>query len=76
MKKHGLIDALQGLQDDKYDLVVLNMPPRSGKLISDDTPVLTKNGWKTHGNLCVGDYVLNDKGNFVLVVCVSPKVYA
>lgn len=31
LKKHGLIDALQGLQDDKYDLVVLNMPPRSGK---------------------------------------------
>ena len=76
LKKHGLIDALQGLQDDKYDLVVLNMPPRSGKLISDDTPVLTKNGWKTHGNLCVGDYVLNDKGNFVLVEGVSPKDYA
>lgn len=31
LQKHGLIDALQGLQDDKYDLVVLNMPPRSGK---------------------------------------------
>ena len=76
LKKHGLIDALQGLQDDKYDLVVLNMPPRSGKLISDDTPVLTKNGWKTHGDLCVGDYVLNDKGNFVLVEGVSPKDYA
>lgn len=76
LKKHGLIDALQGLQDDKYDLVVLNMPPRSGKLISDDTPVLTRNGWKTHGNLGVGDYVLNDKGNFVLVEDVSPKDYA
>ena len=31
LKKHGVMDAFQDLQDDKLDLLVLNMPPRVGK---------------------------------------------
>jgi hypothetical protein len=31
LKKHGVIQAFQDLQDDKLDLLVLNMPPRVGK---------------------------------------------
>lgn len=73
LKKHGLIQGIQDLIDDKLDLLVLNLPPRIGKELSDNTPVLTKNGWKNHGDLVPGDYVLNDKGRFVKVLAISPK---
>ena len=47
-----------------------------GKLISDDTPVLTDCGWKTHGDLVVGDSVVGRNGEFVKVTHVFPKYYA
>lgn len=31
LEKHGIMDAFQDLQDDKLDLMVLNLPPRTGK---------------------------------------------
>lgn len=31
LKKHGVIDAFQRLEDDELDLLVLNLPPRIGK---------------------------------------------
>lgn len=73
LKKHGVMEAFQDLQDDKLDLLVLNMPPRVGKQLSDDTPVLTRRGWRMHGDLIPGDEVLNDKGEFVHVLGVSEK---
>lgn len=73
LKKHGVIQGVQDLIDDKLDLLVLNLPPRIGKLLSNSTPVLTKNGWKKHGDLQVGDYVLNNKGRFVKVLATSPE---
>lgn len=73
LKKHGVIQGVQDLIDDKLDLLVLNLPPRIGKLLSNSTPILTKNGWKKHGDLQVGDYVLNNKGRFVKVLATSPE---
>lgn len=73
LKKHGVVQGVQDLIDDKLDLLVLNLPPRIGKELSDDTPILTKTGWKNHGDLVVGDYVLNHKGDFVKVEALSPK---
>ena len=73
LKKHGLMQGFQDLNDDKLDLLVLNLPPRIGKLLSNSTPILTKNGWKKHGDLQVGDYVLNNKGRFVKVLATSPE---
>lgn len=73
MRKHGVTQGIQDLIDDKLDLLVLNLPPRIGKLLSNSTPVLTKNGWKKHGDLQVGDYVLNHKGRFVKVLATSPE---
>ena len=32
--------------------------------ISDNTPVLTRNGWKNHGDLVVGDEVIGLDGQF------------
>lgn len=73
LKKHGVIQGVQDLIDDKLDLLVLNLPPRIGKNLSNSTPVLTKNGWKKHGDLQIGDYVLNNKGRFVKVLATSPE---
>lgn len=73
LEKHGVMQGLQDLQDDKLDLMVLNLPPRVGKQLSDDTPVLTRRGWKNHGDLVVGDYVINNRGQFVKVLAISEK---
>ena len=47
-----------------------------GKLLADNTPVFTRNGWKTHGEIVVGDEVIGRYGKFVRVKRVFPKSYA
>ena len=59
-----------------YDILIISCPPQHGKLCADDTPVLTSEGWKNHGDLKVGDYVYNHKGEKVMVTYVHPKYYA
>lgn len=75
-----LCDSVQDFVSSKnekaFEILIINTPPQHGKLIADFTPVLTKDGWKKHGDLEVGDYVLNHKGDFVKVTCVHPKYKA
>mgnify|MGYP002768554312 CR=1 FL=1 len=73
LEKHGLIQAMQDMVDDKLDFLFVSLPPRIGKNLSNSTPILTKKGWVKHGDLQVGDYVLNDKGRFVKVLATSPE---
>lgn len=68
-----LVNAMQELEDDKLDLLAISLPPGVGKLLADDTPVLTRNGWKTHGELVVGDEVIGLDGEFKKVIAVHPK---
>lgn len=68
-----VVNALQDLEDDKLDLLTVSLPPGVGKLLADDTPVLTKNGWKNHGDLVVGDMVIGLDGKFKKVIAVHPK---
>ena len=68
-------DALQKLTNDELDELFISMPPRVGKLLADDTPVLTTNGWKNHGDLKVGDMVFNPYGLPVPVLGVVPKYH-
>lgn len=70
---YQLVCALQDLVDDKLDELFLSMPPRVGKLLADSTPVLTTKGWKSHGELTVGDYVFSPEGKAVRVIAVHPK---
>lgn len=71
----GYIHYLQELDDvnSSVNLVICNMPSGYGKLIANDVPVLTKDGWKKHGDLKVGDYVIGKQGQFVRVNIVHPK---
>lgn len=44
-----------------------------GKLLANQTPVLTRKGWKYHGDLVVGDEVISNTGAWVKVLHVFPK---
>lgn len=68
-----LTNAVQRLEDDELDMLFLHMPPRTGKLLADDTPVFTADGWKNHGDLVVGDKVIGSDGKYTEVVKVHPK---
>ena len=68
-----LVDDLQDLFDGKLDFLGVSLPPRIGKLVADDTKVLTRSGWKFHGDLVVGDAVISPNGSFVKVTHVFPK---
>lgn len=68
-----IVQALQDLEDDKLDLLSISMPPGTGKQLSDDTPVLTRKGWVTHGELKIGDEVIGIDGEFKRVTFVFPK---
>ena len=57
--------------EGKSPRLMLLMPPRHGKLLADDTMVLTSEGWKTHGGLVKGDKVMGLKG-WTEVIGVSP----
>ena len=70
-----VVNLLQRLEDDELDEGFVHMPARVGKLISDDTPVFTKDGWKRHGELKLGDKVVGSDGNFTTVICVHPKYH-
>lgn len=71
-----VVNDLQDLEDGTIEFYGLSLPPRVGKLIADDTPVLTDEGWKNHGDLQVGDYVYDYDGMPVRVTHVFPKQYA
>lgn len=71
-----VVDELQALEDGKYDFLGISLPPRVGKLLSDDTPVLTTDGWKNHGDLMVGDGVFGRDGEVKRVLHVFPKHFA
>ena len=68
-----IVDEMQDLEDGKFEILSVSLPPRTGKFLKNSTPILTKNGWKNHGDLVIGDEVLNHKGEFVKVQHVFPK---
>ena len=70
------VDAYQRVLDGELDFLSVSMPKRSGKLISKDCPVLTVDGWKTHGDLKIGDKVFGIDGKPKRVVWVHPDDYA
>jgi predicted phage terminase large subunit-like protein len=71
---HQLIAKyLEKVERGEIKRLMIFQPPRSGKLLADKTPVLTTEGWKTHGELKVGDFVYDLKGHPVSVLAVSEK---
>ena len=54
--------------------LIISLPPRHGKQIAVSYPVLTTEGWKTHGELCVGDLVFHPTGKPVKVIAVNTPI--
>lgn len=71
-----IIKELESIVYDKPHNLIISIPVRFGKLIADETPVLTKEGWKNHGDLKAGDYVIGLDGKFKKVLAISPKAPA
>lgn len=59
--------------DEKYKEIIIVTCSQYGKAIEDDELVLTRSGWKKHGDLVVGDEVISQNGEFVKVLHVHPK---
>ena len=58
--------------DESYKRLCVAMPPRHP--CAYDTPVYTTKGWKKHGELKVGDFVISPTGKPVEVIKVFPSV--
>lgn len=70
---YPLVREMQRLEDDELDILCISLPPGVGKALADDTPILTRQGWKNHGDLVVGDEVIGLDGKFKKVTHVHPK---
>lgn len=68
-----LVKSMQALEMGDLEILCISLPPRVGKALANDTPVLTRNGWKNHGDLVVGDEVIGADGKFKKVIAVHPK---
>ena len=67
------VQGIQDLEDGKLHTLAISLAPGVGKALADDTPILTRNGWKNHGDLVVGDEVIGMDGKFKKVIHVLPK---
>lgn len=71
-KHHELIaEKLEAVERGDCKRLMVFMPPRHGKLCSDDTPVFTPDGWRQHGDLEPGHQVYSPSGRAVTVLAVS-----
>jgi predicted phage terminase large subunit-like protein len=64
---------VRDVEAGKGPRLLLMMPPRSGKLLADETLVPTPRGFVTHGELRAGDTVFHPSGKQVRVLAVSEK---
>lgn len=60
-----IVEDLQKFENaTKQKFYGLSLPSRVGKALAFDTPVLTNNGWKKHGDLTIKDKVVGFDGDF------------
>lgn len=65
-----VVNDLQRLEDTDLKFYGLSMPSRVGKALAYDTPVLTRNGWKKHGELTILDEVIGLDGRFKKILAI------
>lgn len=71
-----LARQLEAVERGELTRASLSVPRRHGKLIAHDTDVLTPDGWRKHGDLCVGDWVYGLNGHPALVTWIGPDDWA
>lgn len=72
-EKFKLIEAYQGMLDDRYDRLCISLPPGTGKAQPLYSKVLTPNGFVRMGDLKVGDKVFAANGNKSTVTGIFPQ---
>ena len=76
-RQNHIGDIFQALNDmeiyDKYDMLLISMPPRVGKALKNSEKVLTPSGWTTMGNIKLGDSVIGYNGKPTEVSGVFPQ---
>lgn len=72
LNKHGLVQAMQDLEDDKLDILTISMPPGTQKCQPLNAKVLTPNGFVEMRDVSVGTKVIDGEGCVATVVGVSP----
>jgi predicted phage terminase large subunit-like protein len=68
-----IADACQRLFDGEIKNLMIFVPPQHGKLLADDTPIATPNGFVRHGDLKPGDWVFGADGRPTRVIATSEK---
>lgn len=65
-----VVSDLQNLEDTNTKFQGVSQPSRTGKALAYDTPVLTRNGWKKHGELTILDEVIGLDGEFKKILAI------
>ena len=71
--KIGLTQALQGMIDDEYDILLMSLIPGAGKAQPLYSKVLTPDGFISMGDVKVGTKVIAGNGNVANVIGVYPQ---
>lgn len=62
------------IAEGKQINIMFSAPPRHGKALAHDTPILTTEGWTTHGELKVGDNVYGPDGRPTTIQHLAAEV--
>lgn len=73
LNRHGLIQAMQDLEDDKLDILSISMPPGTQKCQPLYSKILSPNGFITMRDIRVGTKVISGNGNVATVLSISQK---
>jgi len=65
-----LCQDLEDLFYGRIRFLGVSLPPRTGKALAYDTPVLTRDGWKKHGELTILDKVIGLDGEFKSIYAI------
>lgn len=71
--KIGLVDALQGMIDDKYDILCISLIPGAGKAGKMSSKILTPSGFIEMRDVKVGTKVVAGDGEKASVIGVYPQ---
>jgi hypothetical protein len=69
-----IMSRLDAFERGEVNKIMISLPPQTGKEIADNERVMTKNGFKNHGDLVIGDYVFGLDGKPKRVLALSEKV--
>lgn len=72
----AICEHLEAITYGQINRLLINVPPGFMKLIADETPILTPDGYRRHGDLAVGDSVFSPDGTPAKVVRISEKATA